>query len=71
MSNERYEIIKVDGGWAYKVGDAVSTSYPSEQSALIHADLAVGTPGASSSEEAAPGAIPPEKLTTETDDGAA
>ncbi|MFC3694308.1 hypothetical protein [Chenggangzhangella methanolivorans] len=46
MANDRYEIIETADGWAYKIGDAVSDNYPSRQAALIHADLAVGTPGA-------------------------
>lgn len=30
----RYEVVQHDGGWAYKVGDALSETFPSHEAAL-------------------------------------
>ena len=34
MVTVRYEIIEHDGGWAYKVGDAISETFVSHEAAL-------------------------------------
>lgn len=34
MVTVRYDIVEHDGGWAYKVGDAISETYPSHGAAL-------------------------------------
>ncbi|SIR30784.1 MULTISPECIES: DUF2188 domain-containing protein [unclassified Bosea (in: a-proteobacteria)] len=34
MSKVRYEVVEHDGGWAYKVGDVLSETYPSHEVAL-------------------------------------
>jgi hypothetical protein len=36
----RYEIVEHDGGWAYKVGDALSETFPSHEAALKAASAA-------------------------------
>lgn len=37
MTEVRYEVVEHDGGWAYKVGDVLSETYPSHEAALIAA----------------------------------
>ena len=34
MSTVRYEVVEHDGGWAYKVGDVLSETYNSHETAL-------------------------------------
>lgn len=34
MVTVRYEIVEHDGGWAYKVGTALSETFPSHEAAL-------------------------------------
>ena len=34
MTEVRYEIVEHDGGWAYKVGDVFSETFPSHDAAL-------------------------------------
>ncbi|RDJ25045.1 DUF2188 domain-containing protein [Bosea caraganae] len=34
MVTVRYEVVEHDGGWAYKVGDAISETFPSHAAAL-------------------------------------
>ena len=34
MVTVRYEIVEHDGGWAYKVQDVLSETYPSHEAAL-------------------------------------
>ena len=33
MVTVKYEVVQHDGGWAYKVGDALSETFPSHQAA--------------------------------------
>ena len=40
MSEVTYEIVEHDGGWAYKVGDVFSESYPTHAEALAAAKAA-------------------------------
>ncbi|MGN6096417.1 MAG: DUF2188 domain-containing protein [Bosea sp. (in: a-proteobacteria)] len=40
MSIVRYQIVEHDGGWAYKVGDVVSETFPSHAAALKAASAA-------------------------------
>ena len=40
MQKVVYEIVEHDGGWAYKVGDAFSETYPSHDLARAAADRA-------------------------------
>jgi hypothetical protein len=37
MTTVTYEIVEHDGGWAYKVGDVFSETFPSHDDALIAA----------------------------------
>ena len=34
MSTVKYEVVQHDGGWAYKVGNALSETFPSHEAAL-------------------------------------
>lgn len=34
MVTVRYQVVEHDGGWAYKVGDVFSETFPSHQAAL-------------------------------------
>jgi hypothetical protein len=40
MVTVRYEVVEHDGGWAYKVGDAISETFPSHEMALKAATAA-------------------------------
>ena len=40
MVDITYEIVEHDGGWAYKVGDVFSETYPTHAAALQAAQLA-------------------------------
>jgi len=40
MTEVRYEIVEHDGGWAYKVGDVSSETFPSHDDALDAAERA-------------------------------
>jgi len=40
MSNVTYEIVEHDGGWAYKVGDTFSETFPSHDTARHAAERA-------------------------------
>lgn len=40
MANIIYEVVEHDGGWAYKVGDVFSETYPSHSAALQAAKAA-------------------------------
>ncbi len=40
MADVTYEIVEHDGGWAYKVGDVFSESYPTHADALAAAKAA-------------------------------
>ena len=40
MADVTYEIVEHDGGWAYKVGDVFSESYPTHADALSAAKAA-------------------------------
>ncbi len=40
MSEEIYHIVEHDGGWAYKVGDVFSETFPSHEAALEAATVA-------------------------------
>lgn len=40
MADVTYEIVEHDGGWAYKVGDVFSETYPTHAAALKAAQLA-------------------------------
>jgi hypothetical protein len=40
MSEVHYEIVKHDGGWAYKVGDVFSETFSSHEEALFAAKSA-------------------------------
>ena len=37
MSKVTYEIVEHDGGWAYKVGDVFSETFPTHDAALVAA----------------------------------
>ena len=37
MTTVTYEIVEHDGGWAYKVGDVFSETFPSHEEALLAA----------------------------------
>ena len=41
MVTVKYEIVEHDGGWAYKVGDALSETFPSHEAALKAATAVV------------------------------
>ena len=48
MSDVTYEIVEHDGGWAYKVGDVFSETFPTHAEALKAAKMAAEeqqTPG--------------------------
>ena len=48
MSEVKYEIVEHDGGWAYKVGDVFSETFPTHAEALKAAKMAAEeqkTPG--------------------------
>jgi hypothetical protein len=50
MSDVKYQIVEHDGGWAYKLGDVFSETFPSHEAALRAADRAAAeqrVPGAS------------------------
>lgn len=40
MSHVTYRLVQHDGGWAYKVGDVFSESFPSHEAALAAAKKA-------------------------------
>jgi hypothetical protein len=40
MTNVVYEVIEHDGGWAYKVGETISETFPSHDEARIAATKA-------------------------------
>ena len=40
MTTVTYEIVEHDGGWAYKVGDSLSETYPTHDDAVAAAQLA-------------------------------
>ena len=40
MTTVTYEIVEHDGGWAYKVGDSFSETYPTHDDAVAAAQLA-------------------------------
>jgi uncharacterized protein DUF2188 len=40
MTTVTYEIVQHDGGWAYKVGDTFSETYPTHDDALAAARMA-------------------------------
>lgn len=40
MTKVTYEIVEHDGGWAYKVGDTFSETFPSHSDALSAAKIA-------------------------------
>ena len=40
MSKLIYEIVKHDGGWAYKVGETFSETFPNHEQALAAAETA-------------------------------
>lgn len=40
MARVTYEIIEHDGGWAYRVGDTISETYPSRDAAHLAATRA-------------------------------
>jgi hypothetical protein len=42
MSKVTYRIVKHEDGWAYKVGDVFSETFPSHDAALAAAKLAAG-----------------------------
>ena len=48
MSEVHYRVVEHDGGWAYKLGDVFSETYPSHDTALAAARTAAA-------EQAAPG----------------
>ena len=48
MSEIHYHVVEHDGGWAYKLGDVYSETFPSHDAALAaarHAAQAQGEPG--------------------------
>lgn len=42
MTEITYDIVEHDGGWAYKVGDTFSETFPSHEAALAAARSAAG-----------------------------
>ncbi|MBX3582428.1 MAG: DUF2188 domain-containing protein [Rhizobiaceae bacterium] len=42
MTTVKYEIVEHDGGWAYKVGNTFSETFPSHADALAAAKIAAG-----------------------------
>ncbi|GAC1334488.1 MAG: hypothetical protein NVSMB26_17310 [Beijerinckiaceae bacterium] len=40
MADVKYQIVEHDGGWAYKLGDVFSETFPSHEAALHAADRA-------------------------------
>ncbi|MBB4184309.1 hypothetical protein GGE07_000935 [Sinorhizobium terangae] len=42
MAKLEYEIVEHDGGWAYKVDDVFSETFPSHADALAAAEIAAG-----------------------------
>ena len=42
MTDITYDIVQHDGGWAYKVGDTFSETFPSHEAALAAARRAAG-----------------------------
>ena len=40
MTTVIYEVVEHDGGWAYKVGDSLSETYPTHDDALAAAQMA-------------------------------
>lgn len=40
MTEIKYQVVEHDGGWAYKVGDVFSETFPSRQLALFAAEQA-------------------------------
>ncbi|AMJ63074.1 DUF2188 domain-containing protein [Bosea sp. PAMC 26642] len=40
MVTVKYEVVEHDGGWAYKVGDAISETFPTHDAALKAASSA-------------------------------
>ncbi|HEY0919032.1 DUF2188 domain-containing protein [Devosia sp.] len=40
MTEIRYQVVEHDGGWAYKVGDVFSETFPSRQVATLAAEQA-------------------------------
>jgi hypothetical protein len=42
MTDITYSIVEHDGGWAYKVGDTFSETFPSHEAALKAAQRAAG-----------------------------
>jgi Uncharacterized protein conserved in bacteria (DUF2188) len=50
MAEAKYRIVEHDGGWAYKLGDVFSETFPTHEAALRAADRAAAeqtVPGAS------------------------
>lgn len=39
MTTIRYEVVEHDGGWAYKLGDVFSETFPSHDAALRAANI--------------------------------
>jgi hypothetical protein len=60
MSDITYEIVEHDGGWAYKVGDVFSETFPTHAAALKAAQIAA-------EEQRAPGET--EEIEFEDDKG--
>ena len=60
MSDITYEIVEHDGGWAYKVGDVFSETFPTHAAALKAAQIAA-------QEQRAPGET--EEIEFEEDKG--
>jgi hypothetical protein len=60
MADVTYEIVEHDGGWAYKVGDVFSETYPTHAAALQAAQIAA-------EEQKAPGET--EEIEFEDDKG--
>jgi hypothetical protein len=42
MATVTYEIVEHDGGWAYKLGDAFSETFPSHDAAVKAAKMVAG-----------------------------
>jgi hypothetical protein len=40
MTEIRYQVVEHDGGWAYKVGDVFSETFPSRERAMLAAEQA-------------------------------
>jgi len=40
MTEIRYQVVEHDGGWAYKVGDVFSETFPSREGAVLAAERA-------------------------------